>query len=805
MKYDFAKLIDFINSNIKLADHLEAVGVNKDSSNSNSKIISFFSPWSDEKTGSLKVDVRKNTFTDYSANGIGDYGLGNGKLSRSGNIINFVRRHQNLNFAEAVQYIAELYSLDMSSVGFVFSENSGLSSVTYSESQQEIVDVNSASADIWQWNLKTNKNSESGAYHYASKTRGFSDEIIEEFKMGYAQFGSEFPMFDYLVSQKGLNVEHVLEAGIITENDNATFNNMFNERLIIPIHDMYGNIIGFGGRTINDNSVKYINSKESLVFSKNSVLFNIHRAKVEFVKTNDVFIMEGFLDVVSAWQFDIKNAVASMGTAFSLDNLRQLAELTNTQYLCFDSDKAGKKAVSTLMEQVLNSDLNFYSNVRIIIIPNELAKDPDEFIRKFGKDAFLELKNNAVDFLEYLVMTNDELFASTNRTEIDAFLEHYFQTIHKFGLSVSGRFYYLNMVAQKLDLPLGIIDKQYADVNKVDSYINALANIKPAEIIEAMLKEDNLDANTPNINTQTKKVDLQTKKVVENEKNSIDIKELNKENYVYVLNNQIIKSLKSDSEMSDVLKDKCLNPHITMRTIFLKQAFSETKLVSNLYRPDDLWLDLDTDYCKNIFGERNKGLLDFDLLNNNRTILISAAGFKTFSESQFQAKLRERGYGSPKTKLYMRDYSKDIILSAIDTIRRFKNIELKKSLVEDFEFSITSFIDDYMNNDIQFRKLGEVDSNVVKYLLFYTLVNLEKDSKFSVNKHVSDPFIDYFNKYLNSQKTAVNTDAFKLFDQIDATLHYMLRNIADYAIRFERLETLNQNHLNMNKTEELGG
>lgn len=293
-----------------------------------------------------------------------------------GNAITFVQKKESLSFPEAVSYLDEKYNLGLGKVKVVNTDN---------DKYYEILEKTNKY-------FRNNLNSDAGkeAYDYLIN-RKLNDDIIKEFEIGLS-LDTKSNLTDTLVNM-GYNLEDLNSVNVSNKNIDV-----FKNRIMFPLHDKDGRTVAFSGRIYHgEDSNKYLNSEETKVFKKGSMLFNYHRAK-ESIKSKDyVIVMEGFMAVIRAYTNGIKNCIATMGTALTNEQAVMIKRLSNNVYLCYDGDDAGHKAI------LKNADkfIELGCNLKVIYLDDKL--DPDDYIIKYGIDSFNNLINNAVSFSEYKI------------------------------------------------------------------------------------------------------------------------------------------------------------------------------------------------------------------------------------------------------------------------------------------------------------------------------------------------------------------------------------------------------------------
>ena len=310
-------------------------------------------PFHDEKTPSFTVSPQKQIYHCF--------GCGKG-----GNVITFLQEYEGLNFVEAVERLAEFNNV-----------NVPRSSNSNRPDHSEIYELNNMIADFYFSALKNKK------YEFVVdylKQRGVNGETAKKFTIGYA----DFDQHDLLAKLKEkFSEETILKSGNFLKNEKGIYP-FYRKRLMFPIKNHSGNIIGFGGRTIDDSLPKYLNSKDSPFFNKSRELYGFNNAKQDH-KSDYFIVTEGYMDVIMLSQHDVTNAVASLGTAFSLAHLQNLFKLKKKIVFCFDSDEAGLKAAWRSFQFSLNQIFEDRT-IRFLFLPE--GEDPDSYIQKNGREEF---------------------------------------------------------------------------------------------------------------------------------------------------------------------------------------------------------------------------------------------------------------------------------------------------------------------------------------------------------------------------------------------------------------------------------
>ena len=334
-------------------------------------------PFHDEKTPSFVVSPTKGIYKCF--------GCGKG-----GNSIMFVQELQGANYPEALRYVAAKYNIEIVEESLTVEQESKLSA---KESQLIATKFASEYFQDTLWNTEEGKTI--GLSYF--KERGFSDEIIKQFKLGYSP--KKQNAFEKAALKAGYDKNILIESSLIGENEEGKTYDKFRERTIFPIHSYSGKIIGFGGRAFNaDAKSKYLNSGETLIYDKSKVLYGLDISKQAISRANKCFIVEGYTDVISMHQNGIENVVSASGTALGTYQIGLIKRSTNNVVLLFDGDNAGINATIRSIDLCLKAEMN----VKIASFPE--GEDPDSYSKKLTTDKFQEyLDKTAVNFVDYLI------------------------------------------------------------------------------------------------------------------------------------------------------------------------------------------------------------------------------------------------------------------------------------------------------------------------------------------------------------------------------------------------------------------
>ena len=329
-------------------------------------------PFHSEKTPSFSVSQDKQVFKCF--------GCGEG-----GNVITFVMKTKNLDFNETIKYLADRAHITLEENAERMKSN---------ERRDIFYKMHVEAARFFFKNLTENKDMRDYLYK-----RGMTDYTIRTFGLGYAQ-NSWDSLLKYL---KALNYseDQIVVSGLATKSEKGKVYDRFRNRIIFPVFDLRGRVIGFGARVMDDSKPKYLNSPETPIFHKGTNLYGLNFA-LKNSKEKDLIIVEGYMDCISLSQSGIKNVVASLGTALTKEQAKLLKRYSQEVFISYDADNAGQIATQRGLDILRSEGIN----VKVILIPR--GKDPDDFIRAEGKDKFLELKANALPLIDYKILKAKE-------------------------------------------------------------------------------------------------------------------------------------------------------------------------------------------------------------------------------------------------------------------------------------------------------------------------------------------------------------------------------------------------------------
>ena len=336
-------------------------------------------PFHNEKTPSFTVDDRKQLFHCF--------GCGEG-----GDVVSFIMHKEGLSYIDSMKYLAKKAGIKLDD--------------TKSSKENKILnryyDINKDIMMYFYKNLLTDK-----ACQIYLKNRGFRSNIVNTFMLGFAK-NSWDDLLNY-VKNKDYLLDDIENLGLIKKSQNGKYYDKYRNRLIFPIINHYGKVIGFGGRSIDSTMPKYLNSPESQVFKKRYNLYGLNIFKKQSNK--DIILVEGYMDVIGLNNQGIDQAVASLGTSLTNDQAKLLKRYAKNVYICYDEDNAGIKATDRAIEILLDE------GIKPNIISLEKGLDPDDFVKKYGRDAFIKKMDEASDVYNYKYNKILDLYAESKDNE----------------------------------------------------------------------------------------------------------------------------------------------------------------------------------------------------------------------------------------------------------------------------------------------------------------------------------------------------------------------------------------------------
>jgi len=318
-------------------------------------------PFHNEKSPSFSVSPSKELYKCFGC-------------GKSGNSITFLMEHEKISYTDALRWLGKKYNVEIEETQ---------TDPEYREQQQaadSLSIINQFARDFFTRQLLEDEQGRAIGYSYLEQ-RGFTHETITTFQLGYCPDTRDAFVTEAL--QRQYNKEYLLRSGLVAERNGQLADN-YRDRIIFPIHNPTGKVIGFGARLIkkNDHAPKYINTPENELYVKSKVLYGLYFARQSIGKLDECLLVEGYTDVISLHQAGVKNVVASGGTALTPDQLRLIKKYTNNLTIVYDGDNAGIKAALRGMDLALEEGLQ----IQLVLIPD--GEDPDSYVRKTGEEAF---------------------------------------------------------------------------------------------------------------------------------------------------------------------------------------------------------------------------------------------------------------------------------------------------------------------------------------------------------------------------------------------------------------------------------
>lgn len=386
-------------------------------------------PFHNEKSPSFSVSPDKQIFHCFGC-GVG------------GNVYTFLMKIEGINFFEAIQMLAERANIQLPTL-----ENGADSA--REELKAKVLKVNSFAAEFYHKNLY--KPEAKIAQEYVKK-RKLTNGTLEAFQIG---FSGKFDELYQELKKQGFNDQEMFESGLVNRNDRGQYIDRYRNRLMFPICDVRGRVIAFGGRVLDDSKPKYINSPENVVYSKGRNLFGLNVAKKG--ELEKILIVEGYMDVISLHQRGITNVVAPLGTALTEQQGWLLRKNAEKIVLSFDSDEAGLNAKIRAMDILQNMGCD------IRVLQMDGAKDPDEYIIKYGNARFLNLVDKAISVIEFKVKLLKRGLNLENVNDKIKFLNEISKLISKIDNTIE-REIYIDKISKEYEISKEAI---YAEVNKL--------------------------------------------------------------------------------------------------------------------------------------------------------------------------------------------------------------------------------------------------------------------------------------------------------------------------------------------------
>lgn len=407
-------------------------------------------PFHDDSNPSLCVSREKQIYTCFSCHA-------------TGNVYTFLMNYDNIGFREALKYLGDKVGVNVSSINIQ----------KKSTKFDKFYEAYNFSVKYFQNNLSSTKGK--AARNYLSN-RGINEATIKEFEIGLS-LDTRDDLTKLLVNKK-YDLGELNRIGLSSDD-----HDIYNDRIMFPLYNVSGQVVGFSGRIYNDNGQnKYLNTKETDIFKKGEMLYHYHIAREECRLQKSVIVMEGFMDVIRASTIGIKNTVALMGTALTNNQFNLIKRLSNNIILCLDGDEPGVHAMLSIGDHLLEQGVE----VKVVVLPND--DDPDSFILKNGKDRFVGLIENALNFSDFKMqqLRKNVDFRS------DEEKSNYINTVLKETVKINDSIrveIVLKRLAKEFDISYNTLEKKFKDLSEFRETVKE----KTVPVINKVVKKNKYD------------------------------------------------------------------------------------------------------------------------------------------------------------------------------------------------------------------------------------------------------------------------------------------------------------------------
>ena len=479
-------------------------------------------PFHGEKTPSFYINSQKQIYKCF--------GCGEG-----GDVINFVMKMENLEFMDAVKLLARRCGVEVNT-------NMDEQSKLKMEKIKKFQDIHTEAARYYFSTLLSGKNY---GYEYLRK-RGLDDKTIKKFGLGFAKKGerSWTELMEYLMS-KGYDKETLVECGLVTyKKEKDKYFDRFVNRVMFPIFDYRGNVIGFGGRVLDDSLPKYLNSPDTLIFNKKFNLYGLNFARKSIVDRT-IILVEGYMDLISIYQYGIKNVCATLGTALTVEQGNLLKRYADTVIISYDSDDAGVKATLRAIDILVSVGIN----VKVLNLKD--SKDPDEFIRKYGLEEYQKSIKSSIHYIKYKINKCKDRYSMSNDEERLKFVKESISIIKTLKSAVDID-YYVEYLSKESNISIDSLKKEIYGKNYKSSYNPTYNKNKFVKKDEKALEKPSIASNG---NELTEKTLL--KLIIENSDfRKIAILKLNCNDFIFKENKEIINFIIKNEDLDKITIDK---------------------------------------------------------------------------------------------------------------------------------------------------------------------------------------------------------------------------------------------------------
>ena len=407
-------------------------------------------PFHNEKTPSFSVKQDGQFFKCF---GCGE----------SGNVFTFIMKMENVDFPTSVEILAKNAGLELPTD----TENEEMKKRKHE--RDRVYAVLKASTEFYHKNLLENPESEQAKY---LQERGLSREMIEKFQIGASLNFDSLPEH---LRKLGFTAKEMMSAGVVGTGDDNRIYDFYGKRLIFPIFNSFGDVVAYSGRSVTPSPehTKYKNTPQTIVFNKSEILFgyNFARDLKKEHMLDTLVIVEGHIDVIACHQVGITNTIGCMGTALTTLHAKKIKQLVDNVILCLDGDNAGNMATYKAIDVLKQVGLN----VRVVRLVG--AKDPDEFIKKFGKDNFLEVLTNSIDCVDFILTDSAKKYNLENNSEKNQYVQEALNYISKFSTPAEQEIY-LKEVQKLVKIPIDALRKsmQKSEVKETCETIENLSD-----------------------------------------------------------------------------------------------------------------------------------------------------------------------------------------------------------------------------------------------------------------------------------------------------------------------------------------
>ncbi|MDH2925118.1 DNA primase [Nicoletella semolina] len=325
-----------------------------------------------------------------------------------GNVLSFLMEYDKLEFPEAIEELAALHNLEVPRENVIAPD--GKKPISY-KTRRNLYELLEAISQFYQQQLSQDISSQ----HYLQQ-RGLSKEVISRFEIGFAPNSFDAVLRKFATDND--EYQKLRDTGMLSENESGRIYDKFRNRIMFPIRDKRGRVVAFGGRVLGDEKPKYLNSPESATYHKGNELYGLYQALQHNEQPAFLFVVEGYMDVVALAQFGVNNAVASLGTATTSEQIQQMFRCTEQIICCYDGDRAGREAAWRALENAL-PHLHDGRQLKFIFLPD--GEDPDTFIRQYGKEGFERYLEQALplsDFLFDMLLKQVDLSSKEGKSKL---------------------------------------------------------------------------------------------------------------------------------------------------------------------------------------------------------------------------------------------------------------------------------------------------------------------------------------------------------------------------------------------------